>query len=66
MGRLRRFRHNRSIIWTYLNRPVAGSSVTAAAAGKADGTWAVRRPFGGGDNGLAGNFADMLRHVGTT
>ena len=66
MGRLRRFRHNRSILWTYLHRLVAGSSVTAAAAGKADGTWAACRPFGGGDNGLAGNFADMLRHVGTT
>ena len=29
----------------------SGSSVTAAAAGKAVGTWAARRPFGGVDNG---------------
>ena len=29
----------------------SGSSVTAAAAGKAVRTWAVQRPFGGFDNG---------------
>ena len=29
----------------------SGSSVTVAAAGKAVGTWAARRPFGGVDNG---------------
>jgi hypothetical protein len=29
----------------------SGSSVTAAAAGKAVGTWAAWRPFGGVDNG---------------
>jgi hypothetical protein len=29
----------------------SGSSVPAAAAGKAVGTWATRRPFGGVDNG---------------
>jgi len=30
---------------------LSGSSVTAVAAGKAVGTWAVQRPFGGVDNG---------------
>jgi len=39
----------------------SGSSVTAAAAGKAVGTWAARRPFGGVDNG---RFAASMGTVG--
>ena len=38
-----------------------GSSVTAAAAGKAVGTWAVRRPFEWVDNG---RFAASMGTVG--
>ena len=39
----------------------SGSLVTAAAAGKAVGTWAARRPFGGVDNG---RFAASMGTVG--
>ena len=39
----------------------SGSSVTVAAAGKAVGTWAARRPFGGVDNG---RFAVSMGTVG--
>ena len=39
----------------------SGSSVTAAAAGKAVGTGAARRPFGGVDNG---RFAVSMGTVG--
>jgi hypothetical protein len=39
----------------------SGSSVPAAAAGKAVGTWATRRPFGGVDNG---RFAASMGTVG--
>ena len=39
----------------------SGSSVTAAAVGKAVGTWAAWRPFGGVDNG---RFAASLGTVG--
>ena len=39
----------------------SGSSITAAAAGKAVGTWAVRRPFGGVDNG---RFAVSMGTIG--
>ena len=39
----------------------SGSSVTAAAAGKAVGTCAVQRPFGGVDNG---QFAASIGTVG--
>ena len=38
-----------------------GSSVTAAAVGKAVGTWASRRPFGGVENG---QFAVSIGTVG--
>jgi hypothetical protein len=40
---------------------LSGSSVTAAAAGKAVGTWAARRPFGGVDSG---RFAASMGTVG--
>jgi len=39
----------------------SGSSVTAAAAGKAAGTWAAWRPFGGAGNG---RFAASMGTVG--
>ena len=39
----------------------SGSSVTAAAAGKAVGTWAARRPFWGVNNG---RFAASMGTVG--
>ena len=39
----------------------SGSSVTTAGAGKAVGTWAARRPFGGVDNG---RFAASMGTVG--
>jgi len=39
----------------------SGSSVTAAAAGKAVRTWAARRPFGGVNNG---RFAASMGTVG--
>ena len=39
----------------------SGSSVTAVAVGKAVGTWAARRPFGGVDNG---RFAALMGTVG--
>jgi len=45
MGHLRWFRRNRSVIDLLTS---SGISVTAAASGKAVGTWAAWRPFGGG------------------
>ena len=39
----------------------SGSSVTAVAAGKAVGTWAAQRPFGGVNNG---QFAASMGTVG--
>ena len=39
----------------------SSSWVTMAAAGKAVGTWAARRPFGGVDNG---QFAALMGTVG--
>ncbi len=42
----------------------SGSSVTAAAAGKAVGTWVARRPFGGVDNGQFSASMGTVRRGG--
>ena len=43
----------------------SGSLVTTAAAGKAVGTWAARRPFGGVDNGrFAASMGTVLGRGG--